>query len=154
VKRIAMLIATAALLAAPTAASAWSRPVKYAGRTSSGHPVTFKLAHGRMYDPRAGVRVTCVPIQGGTTPTGGTDLFGFDGWIPLKHHVRFRFKARTALWFNPVTKSHDIWIKRRGNTITGRMRMQFSFLSPKWQPGTFVIYSCLGGATFKARPRR
>ena len=153
-KRLTMLIATAALLAAPTAAPASSRPVTYTGRTSSGHPVTFQVAHNRMYNLRAGVRVSCVPIQGGTSPTGGTDLFGFDGYIPLKHHVRFRFKARTALWFKPVTKTHDIWIKRRGNTIKGRMRMQFSFLVPKFEPGTFTIYSCLGGATFKAHPKR
>ena len=154
-KPLATFLATAALLAVPAAASA-SAPsggINYIGRTNSGHRVTFLVAHGRMYNLRAGIRVSCVPIQGGVTPTGGTDLFGFAGYIPLASHVRFKFLAKTALWFNPVTKTHDIWIKRRGTTISGRMRMQFSFLMPKFTPGTFTIYSCLGGASFTAHPR-
>jgi hypothetical protein len=153
-RAVALLVVAAALVAFPAVASASSRPVKYAGRTSSGHPVTFKIAGGRMYELRAGVRVSCVPMQGGSTPTGGTDIFGFDGYVPLKRHVRFKFKAKTALWFNEVTKTHDIWITRRGSTIRGRLRLQFSFLVPKFTPGTFTIYSCLGGATFKARPKQ
>src|SRR3712207_8074740 len=39
-----------------------------------------------------------------------------------------------------------LWIKKRGNTITGRMRQQYQFLVPKYPIGTFSIYSCLGGA--------
>jgi hypothetical protein len=150
---IAVLCATAALLVVPAGASASTRPLVYAGKTSSGHTVTFRVANGRMYDLRAGVRVSCVPIQGGTTPTGGVDDFSFDGSIPLISHVRFKFLAKTALWFSPVTKTHDIWIKRHGNAITGRMRLQFSFLAPKFTPGTFTIYSCLSGATFTAQPK-
>jgi hypothetical protein len=151
-KSIATLIATAALVAVP-AASASARAVSYAGKTSSGHRMTFRVGHGRMQNLRAGVRVSCVPIQGGTTPTGGVDEFGFSGSIPLKSHVRFKFLDHTALWWNKVTKTHDIWIKRHGSTITGRLRLQFSFLMPSYQPGVFTIYSCLGGATFKAQRR-
>lgn len=153
-KSIAVLTATAALLAAPALAAATGRSVSYTGRTSSGSAVTFHVAGGRMYNLRAGVRVSCVPIQGGTTPTGGIDDFSFNGSVPLASHVRFKFLAKTALWFNPVTKTHDIWIKRHGRTITGRLRLQFSFLEPKFTPGTFTIYSCLGGASFTAQPKR
>jgi hypothetical protein len=152
-KYIATLIAAGALLAAPVAASASSQAVPYTGKTSSGHDVTFTVAGARMHDLRAGVRVSCVPIQGGITPTGGADFFGFNGSIPLKPHVRFKFKDKTALWFNEVTKTHDIWIKRHGTKITGRFRVQFSFLQPSFTPGVFTIYSCLGGATFKAQPK-
>ena len=42
----------------------------------------------------------------------------------------------------------------REGRITGRMRLQYSFLIPKYPIGTFTIYSCLGGATFKAKARR
>jgi hypothetical protein len=153
-KLIATLIATASLLAIASSASASDRKISYVGKTSSGHPVTFQVSGGRLYNMRAGVRVSCVPIQGGTTPTGGVDDFSFKGSIPLTSHVRFKFLAKTALWFNPVTKTHDIWLGRHGDVITGRMRLQFSFLAPKFTPGTFTIYSCLGGATFTAKPRR
>jgi hypothetical protein len=152
-KRIATLITTAAVFVTPALASASNRPINYVGKTSSGHAMTFQVARNKMYNLRTGVRVSCVPIQGGTTPTGGMDTFEFNGSVPLKQHVRFAFKAKTALWFNEVTKTHDIWIKRHGETITGRLRLQFSFLSPSFTPGVFTVYSCLGGATFKAHPK-
>src|SRR5689334_22620164 len=138
-KLIATLIATAAVLAVASSAPASARKVSYSGKTSSGHPVTFQVAGGRLYNLRAGVRVSCVPIQGGTTPTGGVDDFSFNGSVPLTSHVRFKFLAKTVLWFNPVTKTHDIWLKRHGDTISGRLRLQFSFLAPKFTPGTFKI---------------
>ena len=58
-KTIATLIATAASFAAASSASASSPAVTYTGKTSSGHRVTFQVAHGRMYNLRAGVRVNC-----------------------------------------------------------------------------------------------
>jgi hypothetical protein len=93
------------------------------------------------------------PIQGGTRPTGGTDTFAFDGWVPIRAHVRCKFMDHTALWFNPVTKTHDIWMERTGKTIKGKLRLQFSFLSPALTPGVFTIYSCLGVPNFTARPK-
>jgi hypothetical protein len=32
--------------------------------------------------------------------------------------------------------------------------MQYSFMVPKFPIGTFSTYSCLGNATYKARPKR
>jgi hypothetical protein len=34
------------------------------------------------------------------------------------------------------------------------MRWQYEFLIPKYPIGTFAIYSCLGEATFAAKPKR
>jgi hypothetical protein len=133
-KSIALLTATETLLVVPAVASASRHSMSYTGRTSSGSAVTFQVARGRMYNLRAGVRVSCVPIQGGTTPTGGIDAFSFNGSIPLATHVRFKFLAKTALWFNPVTKAHDIWLKRHGDTITGQLRLEFSFWSRSSPP--------------------
>ena len=154
-RRSAMIVAIAALLATPAAASASSGMITYTGRTSSGHHVTFQVAHNRMYNLRAGVRVSCVPIQGpDRTPVGGTDFFGYKGYVPIQPHVRFKFLDKTALYWNPVTKTHDMWIKRSGNAIKARLRVQFSFLMPRLDPGVFTIYSCLGGSTFTAWPQR
>jgi hypothetical protein len=44
--------------------------------------------------------------------------------------------------------------KYRNCVITGKLRRQYQFLIPKYPIGTFSIYSCLGDATFKARPIR
>ena len=150
--RIAAVLAsvTAALV---VAAPASARAIKYTGKTSSGHKITFTVKRGRVHDLTAGIRMSCIPIQGGGIPLGGSEIFGFRGSVPLKRHVRFKFMAKPAFYYNEVTMSHDLWLKRRGRTISGRMRLQYSFLIPKYPPGTFAIYSCLGGGTFTARAR-
>ena len=143
-----------ALLALAAPASA-GKAVSYVGKTSSGHKVTFKIKDRRMHDLTAGIRMACVPIQGGGSPLGGSEVFGFRGWVPLKRHNRYSFMEKPAFHYNEVTMNHDLWLTRRGKgTITGRIRLQYSFLIPKYPIGTFAIYSCLGGATFKATARR
>jgi hypothetical protein len=44
--------------------------------------------------------------------------------------------------------------KSRSGKITGSVRLQYSFLIPKYPIGTFSIYSCLGEMTFSASPSR
>ncbi len=152
-KTIAPLTLIAALgLAGPASAG---KAVTYKGKTSSGHRVTFKVKNKRIHNLTAGIRMSCIPIQGGGAPTGGSEVFGFRGSLPLRRHNRYRFKAKPAFHYKEVTMKNDLWLKRRGKrTITGRMRLQYSFLIPKFPIGTFTIYSCLGGATFKAKARR
>ena len=148
----AVLIALTAVLAAASPASA--RAVSYRGKTSSGHKITFTIKNGRVHDLTAGIRMSCVAIQGWGPPTGGSEVFGFRGSIPLRAHNRYTFEGKPAFFWNDVTMNNDLWLKRRGRAITGRMRLQYGFLVPKYPPGTFVTYSCLGGATFKAFARR
>ena len=63
------------------------------------------------------------------------------------HHLRRRG--------NEVTKNHTVSTRRtRGGTISGSIRVQYSFLIPKYPIGTFSIYSCLGNIKFSARPSR
>lgn len=151
-KTVLLAIAASLLLAAPALAA---KAVKYAGKTSSGHKVTFTLKNKRMHDLTAGVRMSCIPIQGGGAPSGGPEIFGFRGSTRFKRHIEFSFMAKPAFYYNEVTMNHDVWTDRRpGGLITGRMRLQYQFLIPKYPPGTFSIYSCLGGAKFKARAKR
>jgi len=136
-------------LAAPAGAG---KGVAYKGKTSSGHKVTFTVKNKRIHDLTAGIRMSCIPIQGGGTPTGGPEMFGFRGSLRLKPHLKYTFMAKPAFYYNEVTMNNELWLNRRGKrTITGRMRLQYSYLIPKYTPGTFSIYSCLGGATFKAQ---
>jgi len=152
-KSLASLLAVIAALAVAAPASA-ARSVTYKGKTSSGHGIKFKVQRGRVHNLTAGVRVSCVPIQGGGRSLGGSEVFGFRGSVRMKRHVRFTFLQKPAFHFREVTTNHDLWLKRRGRTITGRMRIQYSFLVSKYPIGTFSVYSCAGGATFKARARR
>ncbi len=152
-KAITTLTAIAALsLAGPAGAA---KSVTYTGKTSSGHKVTFKVKNKRLHDLTAGIRMSCIPIQGGGRPLGGSEVFGFRGSLPIRRHLSYSFMEKPAFHFNEVTMKNDLWLKRRGKrTMTGRMRLQYSFLVPKYPIGTFTIYSCLGGGTFKAKARR
>jgi hypothetical protein len=145
----ALPLAIVAALAMSGTASA--QATDYVGKTDSGHKVTFTLKNGRMHELRAGVRMSCLPIQGGGAPMGGSEIFGFRGKTRMKPHIEFSFKSKPAFHYNEVTMNHDVWTDRRPNrNIAGRMRLQYSFLIPKYPIGTFSIYSCLGGAKFNA----
>ena len=140
-----------ALLAVAAPASA-GKSASYKGRTSSGHKVTFQIKNVRIHDLTAGIRMSCIPIQGGGTPTGGSEVFGFRGSLPVRPHLSYSFMEKPAFHYNEVTMKNDLWLEQRGTrTITGRMRLQYSFLISKYPIGTFTVYSCLGGATFKAK---
>ena len=136
-------------LAAPASAAT---SVAYKGKTSSGHKITFQIKNGRVHDLTAGIRMSCIPIQGGGAPTGGAEIFGFRGSLKVKPHLHYSFMEKPAFYYNEVTMQNDLWLKRHGKrAITGRMRLQYSFLIPKYPIGTFSVYSCLGGGTFKAK---
>ena len=85
---------------------------------------------------------------------GGSDLFGWGGSRRIKRHDKYTFMVKPAFGFREVTTNYELWLKRRGKrAFSGRMRLQYSFLISKYPIGTFSVYSCLGGATFKARAR-
>ena len=151
-KTITPLTVVAVLAIAGPAVAAG--PVPYKGKTSSGHNVTFKIKGKRIHDFIAGIRMSCIPIQGGGAPMTGAEIFGFRGSQRLKPHLTYSFLEKPAFHYKEVTTKGDLWLKRHGRTVTGRMRLQYSFLIPKYPIGTFTIYSCLGGATFKAKARR
>jgi hypothetical protein len=66
-KLTATLLAVAAFcaLAVPAGAVA-AKPVKYVGKTSGGHKVTFKLYGGKKIDDfETGIPTTCIPADAG-----------------------------------------------------------------------------------------
>ena len=149
---VTTLTAIAVLALAGPAGAA--RTTTYTGKTSSGHKITAKLKKGKIRYLVAGIRMSCIPIQGGGRPLGGSEVFGFKSTkLRAKRHNRFTLKGKPAFHYNEVTMRHDLWLKRRGNRISGRMRLQYSFLIPKYPIGTFSIYSCAGGAKFRAKAR-
>jgi len=147
------VIATLAL-AGPAAA----KMQVYKGKTSTGHPVTAKIDKGIIRYLVAGVSTTCLPIQSrGSSgkPSVAAEYFAVESTIlkANKRHNRFQLQRKPAFHWREVTTNHDIWLKRRGNRISGRVRLQYQYMVSTFPIGTFNIYSCLGSATFKARAR-
>jgi hypothetical protein len=153
-KLTAGLIAAAAVLALAVPAGAVAKPVKYVGKTSSGHKVTFKLVNNKKaVDFVTGAPVTCIPIQG-----GGHNFVGAEPmvlWFGINRKVEFDAKLKPAFYYNEVTMHFRVITKKfRNGIIKGSLRWQYEFLIPKYPIGTFSIYSCLGEATFRAKPLR
>src|SRR3954453_1749021 len=152
-KLVTAVLCAVALLALP-AAGAMANPVRYAGKTSSGHKVTFKLVGNRKaVDLVTGAPVTCIPIQGGGQNFVGAEPLVYTFLINRK--VEFQSEIKPAFYYNDVTANFRFITKKlRNGSIRGSMRWQYEFLIPKYPIGTFSIYSCLGEATFRAKPAR
>ena len=151
-KRTIPLALVAALAVAAPASAA--KGVKYVGKTSSGHKVTFTKKGKKIHRMTAGIAMSCLPIQGGGAPMTGAEIWSFTGYVPAFKHVKFSYMAKPAFHYNEVTWNLEMRSKRmRGGGIRGRLRAVYSFLIPKYPIGTFSIYSCAGGATFKAKPK-
>jgi hypothetical protein len=157
VKKTITALAALAVLGLAAAPAGAASGVKYKGKTSSGLPMRFTLKHKRLYNMRAGIHVSCLPIQGTGSPQTGGESFSYKGWVPLSAKPQnFTFKRPVAFYYNEVTTKHTLTSKlnRRTKTITGTQRIQYEFLVPSYYPGTFTIYSCLGSGKFKAKPVR
>ncbi|HKP21055.1 MAG TPA: hypothetical protein VJT68_06035 [Thermoleophilaceae bacterium] len=149
------LLATAAVcaLAIPAGAAAASKPVRYAGKTSSGHKVTFNLKGKQIYKFSTGAPVTCIPIQGGGQNFVGAEPIEL--WFRINRTEEFTAELKPAFYYNEVTMNFRVTTKKlRNGSVKGHLRWQYEFLIPKYPIGTFSIYSCLGEATFRASPKR
>jgi len=152
-KKSASILALAGLLVCAGPAAAKSIP--YEGKTSSGHKITFKLRGNKVVNPEAGIGVTCLPIQGGGSPRTGADYMYPLIKIKLGTKKKFKTEQTPAFYFRNVLVNQEFTSRRgRNGRITGKLRMQYSFLISKYPIGTFNVYSCLGTATYKARPKR
>ena len=154
-RKLITLMAAAALIAvAAPAANAAHRGTPYKGKASGGEKVTFTLHKNRLYDFITGVPTTCLAIQGGGAPMTGMEFWNFtDIKLGLKD-FKWSEESKPSFFYNEVTRNHTLTVRRAGkNRIAGKIRVQYEFMIPKYPPGTFTIYSCLGNATFSARPK-
>ena len=152
-KKLIGTVIAVAVIASPAGALA-AKPVKYQGKTSSGHKVTFKLVRNKKaVDFVTGAPVTCIPIQGTGQTFVGAEPLVYTFLINRK--VEFQSEIKPAFYYNEVTANFRFTSKKlRNGTIRGTLRWQYEFLIPKYPIGTFSIYSCLGEATWSAKPRR
>jgi hypothetical protein len=152
-KRIATVLAAAAVLAALPAGALAAKPVNYKGKTSSGHKVTFKLKGKQVKSFVTGAPVTCIPIQGTGQNFVGAEPMHM--WFTVNKTQEWKAELKPAFHWREVTMNFRMKSKKlRNGTIKGHLRWQYEFMVSKFPIGTFVIYSCLGEATWSAKPVR
>ena len=95
-------------------------------------------------------------MQSGYSPMGGMDSWNPPISFPVNQdNLKWKDeKANTGFYYNHVTKNYEFSTRKlRNGTIRGTLRQQFQFLVPKYPPGTFVIYGCLGVTHFRRSPQ-
>ena len=154
-RKLVFLTAMAAVFALAVPAANAAKGVPYKGKTTGGHKVTFTFKKGKMRNVVTAVPMTCLSIQGGGSPISGAELWNFDGvQVPLRKYT-WSEVSKPSLYYNDVTRTHTVTTRRaRNRTISGSIRVQYSFLIPKFPIPSFAIYSCLGNTKFTAKPAR
>jgi hypothetical protein len=98
------------------------RPVKYVGKTTGGHKITFKLHKGgkRIRDLVTATPAQCLSIQGGGAPVSGMDLWNPPISFPVNQaNLKWTEEgAKSGFYYNPVTKNYEFSTKKlRNGTI-------------------------------------
>ncbi len=153
-RKLVFATAIAAVLAVSVPAAHAAPGVAYKGKTTGGHKVTFRLAKGKLWDMVTAVPMTCLAIQGGGAPMSGAELWHFSRIRLGLKDFKFSEMSKPSFHYNEVTRNHTLTTRRAGRTIRGAIRVQYSFLIPKYPIGTFSVYSCLGNTKFSAKPAR
>jgi hypothetical protein len=152
-KATPFIVAIGLLAVAPAADAA--KGVPYTGKTAGAHKIDFRLHKGYARDFATGVPMNCIPIQGGGSPLTGVEVvtFGFVE-VGIKDY-KYSEQVKPSFHYNEVTRNHTMTLRRAGKrVIKGSLRVQYSFLIPKYPIGTFSVYSCLGSTKFRAEATR
>ena len=95
-------------------------------------------------------------IRGAGTESAGRvaraeDSYGRFVW-PVSSRIPYAFQSLKTPPLPRVARTAPNCA--RNGTISGAIRVQYSFLIPKYPIPSFAIYSCLGNMKFTARPVR
>ena len=145
----AAVLAAALVVAAPAAAK--PKQVAYAGTTTGGAQISFKLAKGKMKGLRSSMFVSC-STGPSSSVKGGVETF--EPGVPVKVGPEFKGTAKqyTPLAYQDVTKNYTIQAGRSGKRITGSLSLSFSYFIPDlYYPRT---YFCWGTADFTAKAKK
>lgn len=124
----------------------------YKGKTKGGTTVTFALKGKRAEGIRTVVPTICLETTGNYGSKAGGEIFRPP--VPGRVGRTVKSKALQPAAMNmgiEATKNYEVTLKRRGRVVTGKLKLNYSFLVPDLYGAR--IYICSGSTTFTARPR-
>lgn len=125
----------------------------YKGKTKGGSSITFSLKGKKVTGIRTVVPTLCLETTGGYTSRAGGELF--QPVAPGRIGRTVKSKALQPAAMNvgaKATKNYEVRLSKRGRVVSGKLKLNFSFLIPDLFNGA-RIYICSGSTTFTARPR-
>ncbi len=125
----------------------------YKGETKGGSSITFGLKGKKTTSIRTVVPTLCLETTGGYSSRAGSELF--QPAAPGRIGRTVKSKALQPAAMNvgaKATKNYEVTLKQRGRRVSGKLKLNFSFLIPDLWSGS-RIFICSGSTTFTAKPR-
>ncbi|HRV60448.1 MAG: hypothetical protein KDB54_07730 [Solirubrobacterales bacterium] len=150
--RTALALFTCLFLAWSLFAADFAGAAPYKGKTKGGSSITFALKGKKVTGIRTVVPTLCLETTGGYASRAGSELFQPTAAARVGRTVKSKALQPAAMNVGAkATKNYEVSLKQRGKTVSGKLKLNFSFLIPDLYGAH--IYICSGTTTFSARPR-
>jgi hypothetical protein len=124
----------------------------YKGKTKGGSSVTFALKGKKVTGIRTVVPTICLETTGNYGSRAGGELFQPVKPAPVGKTVKSKALQPAAMNSGiEATKNYEVTVRKRGKVVSGKLKLNFSFLIPDLYGAR--IYICSGSTSFTARPR-
>ncbi|MCB0862727.1 MAG: hypothetical protein KDB66_05880 [Solirubrobacterales bacterium] len=124
----------------------------YKGKTKGGSSITFALKGNRVTGIRTVVPTLCLETTGGYSSRAGSELFRPAAAARVGRTVKSKALQPAAMNVGAkATKNYEVRLIKRGRAVSGKLKLNFSFLVPDLYGAR--IFICSGTTTFVARPR-
>ena len=124
----------------------------YKGKTKGGSSITFALKGNRVTGIRTVVPTLCLETTGGYSSRAGSELFRPAAAARVGRTVKSKALQPAAMNVGAkATKNYEVRLIKRGRAVSGKLKLNFSFLVPDLYGAR--IFICSGTTTFSARPR-
>lgn len=151
-KKIAIAIAALGLVAGTASAAP---NAAYRGKTKGGSSITFSVAGKRISQIRTIVPTICVETTGSYKSRAGGELYQPPGSFAVG--TTAQVKALQPAAMNKGTKATKTYTFTSsagpGGSITGKLRVSFSFITLGLDAYHSYIWLCTGTTTFSASAR-
>ncbi|MBN8866197.1 MAG: hypothetical protein J0H98_01465 [Solirubrobacterales bacterium] len=125
----------------------------YKGKTKGGSSVTFKLKGSKVTGIKTVVPTLCLETTGGYSSKAGAELYEPVKAGRIGRTVKSKALQPAAMNGGAdATKNYEVTLKKKGKKVSGKLKLNFSFLIPDLWSGA-RIYICSGSTTFTASPR-
>lgn len=133
-------------------AADFAEAAPYKGKTKGGSSITFALNGSRVTGIRTVVPTLCLETTGGYTSRAGSELFQPVVAARIGRSVKSKALQPAAMNAGSnATKNYEVTLKKQGRIVSGKLKLNFSFLIPDLWAGT-KIFICSGSTSFTSRP--
>lgn len=150
---LTLLAALVMLAAGPGAASA-AKPAsgKYTAKTENGGKFTFKLAGQKISGIKGLLPTICLETAGSYQSRAGSELFRPPGTFILGKNKKAKAKQPAAMNQGiEATKNYEVLIKPSGSRLKGKVKLNYSFLTPGPDIYTSYIWVCQSSVSLTAK---